>query len=269
MSKRVPFVLALGLAIAACTPPAGGPGGTGTGQALSYDQKVKKVEQMTRALSITNNPELKKAADGVTTVTTSMSQGGFQSTASAAGGLVAAGGGNLVAAGGGNMVSAGGGNMIAAGGGNYVLAALVEDLNRAARHDVYRLAGTTSEGGATISWDDATGELQSVDDGKTVATFKFTNGGKKRSWTIDLQKSPDGTTGTMTFEITADTWAKAPEAPPPQQTEDGQDPFSPNGFDPMAGDLYADDTQLLLSFSAADFSYNFTHLGNTISIVCN
>ncbi len=33
--------------------------------------------------------------------------------------------------------------------------------------------------------------------------------------------------------------------------------------------LYADDTQLLLSFSAADFSYNITHLENTISNVYN
>ena len=33
--------------------------------------------------------------------------------------------------------------------------------------------------------------------------------------------------------------------------------------------LYADDTQLLLSFSAADFSYNITHLKNTISNVYN
>ena len=31
--------------------------------------------------------------------------------------------------------------------------------------------------------------------------------------------------------------------------------------------LYADDTQLPLSFSAADFSYNITHLENTISNV--
>ena len=33
--------------------------------------------------------------------------------------------------------------------------------------------------------------------------------------------------------------------------------------------LYADDTQLLLSFTAADFSYNITHLDNTISSVYN
>jgi len=33
--------------------------------------------------------------------------------------------------------------------------------------------------------------------------------------------------------------------------------------------LYADDTQLLLSFSALDFSHNITHLENTITIVAN
>jgi len=33
--------------------------------------------------------------------------------------------------------------------------------------------------------------------------------------------------------------------------------------------LYADDTQLLLSFSALDFSYNITHLENTITNVAN
>ena len=33
--------------------------------------------------------------------------------------------------------------------------------------------------------------------------------------------------------------------------------------------LCADDTQLLLSFSAVDFSYNITHLENTISNVYN
>jgi len=33
--------------------------------------------------------------------------------------------------------------------------------------------------------------------------------------------------------------------------------------------LYADDTQLLLSFSALDFSHNITHLENTITNVSN
>jgi len=33
--------------------------------------------------------------------------------------------------------------------------------------------------------------------------------------------------------------------------------------------LYADDTQLLLSFSALDFSHNITHLENTITNVAN
>ena len=36
-----------------------------------------------------------------------------------------------------------------------------------------------------------------------------------------------------------------------------------------ADHLYVDDTQLLLSFSAADISYNITHLENTISNVYN
>jgi len=33
--------------------------------------------------------------------------------------------------------------------------------------------------------------------------------------------------------------------------------------------LYADDTQFLLSFSALDFSHNITHLENTITNVAN
>jgi len=33
-----------------------------------------------------------------------------------------------------------------------------------------------------------------------------------------------------------------------------------------ANHLYADDTQILLSFSALDFSHNITHLENTITI---
>jgi len=33
--------------------------------------------------------------------------------------------------------------------------------------------------------------------------------------------------------------------------------------------LYADDTQLLLSFSALDFSHNITHLENTITDISN
>ena len=33
--------------------------------------------------------------------------------------------------------------------------------------------------------------------------------------------------------------------------------------------LYADDTQLFFSFSAADFAYNISHLEHTISNVCN
>jgi len=33
--------------------------------------------------------------------------------------------------------------------------------------------------------------------------------------------------------------------------------------------LYAEDTQLLISFSALNFSHNITHLENTITNVCN
>ena len=216
MKNRLPLALALALAAAACTPPQAG---------STYDQKVSKVEQLTRALSLSQNEELKQAAGSVQTLGSSMTQGGFAGATAAAGGLVAAGGGNMVAAGGGNLVAAGGGNvmvnnggnLVAAGGGNYLLTALVTDLNAATRKDVYKLLGTIQgAANSSISYDDATGELTGISDGQTTCAFAFKNEGSKRTWTIDVQQSPDGTTGTMSFEISADVWnAAAPPQPAP------------------------------------------------------
>lgn len=214
-TRALPMALALALVAAACTPP----------QATTYDQKVSKVEQLTKTLSLSQNEELKKAAASMQTLGGSMTKGGFANATAAAGGLVAAGGGNvvgnagggLVAAGGGNVVGNAGGGLVAAGGGNYLLTALVTDLNAGVRKDVYKLLGTLDGGnGSTLTYDDATGELTGISDGQTTAAFRFTNGGSKRTWTIDILKSPDGTTGTMTFEISADTWvaAQTPQARP-------------------------------------------------------
>ena len=47
-------------------------------------------------------------------------------------------------------------------------------------------------------------------DAQTEAKFKFVNNGNERTWTIDILKSPDGTTGTMTVAVTADSWKAAP-----------------------------------------------------------
>ncbi len=250
MKNRLPLVLALALAVTGCNPPAGG-----TGAAGGYDQKVAKVEQLTKTLSLTQNEELKQAATSMQTLGGSMTQGGFANATQAAGGLVAAGGGNMVAAGSGNVLVNNGGNLVAAGGGNYLLNALVQDLNAGVRKDVYQLMGTVrGQANSELTYDDATGELTGVSDGQTTATFKFVNGGAKRTWTIAILKSPDGTTGTMTFEVTADVWRAAPQPQPQPQ------PQAPNGDDaawwgdtqPSAGPDFGGDEDPLPNAGAGD-----------------
>ena len=240
MINRLPLVLALALAAAACTPPA----------ATTYDQKVSKVEQLTKTLSLSQNEELKQAMGSMQAVGGSMTQGGFANVTKAAGGLVAAGGGNvvgnagggLVAAGGGNVVGNAGGGLVAAGGGNYLLRALVQDLNAGVRKDVYGLLGEIEGGaGSKVTYDDATGELTGVSDATMACTFRFKNEGAKRTWTIDIQRSADGTTGSMTFEIQADVWKAASATPPQPQGGNDADWW---GTPPPAPDFGGDEDPL-------------------------
>lgn len=194
-TARVLFLLpTLAIGLVACHSPAA---------VLTPAQKIEKVEQMTRALSLTDNPGLKRATASLTQLSASLSQGAFTGVTRAMTGMVAAGGGNLI--------SVGGGNMVAAGGGNYALRALSQGI----RQDIFHLAGTaTAPDGATVTYDDATHELTSVTGTDTAATFHFETGKEARTWTIDVKRSPDGTTGQAVVGVTAASWVQASGAEP-------------------------------------------------------
>ena len=197
MTRRMVLPAAAAIALAACASP------DGTTVPVTYDQKVKRIEALTQALSLGKNEELQKSLQGLQTVGQTLSQGAFKQTTAAASGMVAAGSSNVIAAGGGAL---------SPGRMGYALRALVADLDRAVSHDAYALAATAEQDGATVTYDDATGELQAVKAPDAEATFKLVTAGDARTWTMDLTKSKDGTVGTLLIELAAGSWVDQPAA---------------------------------------------------------
>ncbi|MDB5101933.1 MAG: hypothetical protein JWM80_6354 [Cyanobacteria bacterium RYN_339] len=66
----------------------------------------------------------------------------------------------------------------------------------------YELAGISEQGNATLTFDDKTKELTGVKSPDAELAFKFLNKGRTRSWEITIVRCKDGTTGTLTVEVT-------------------------------------------------------------------
>ncbi|MBI6545374.1 MAG: hypothetical protein HY692_01185 [Cyanobacteria bacterium NC_groundwater_1444_Ag_S-0.65um_54_12] len=71
----------------------------------------------------------------------------------------------------------------------------------------YRILGSITSYGMTVAWDDITRQITRISGNGAELAFGFSGKGEnKRSATVDLQASPDKTTGSATLEVNATAW---------------------------------------------------------------
>ncbi len=160
----------------------------GVKKPIRYDNRDARVAVMTQSFSFSNNPKLKKASESFNAFARSL--GGLLTPASSAwagGGLVANGGGYW---------------------NTNEFAASIRNLRVMSVKNAYAIAGIQElkQGEATVLMDDATKELTGVKTRDAELRFNFVKAGNRRTWTIDIVKSPDGTRGKVTIDVNSTTW---------------------------------------------------------------
>ncbi|MNS17555.1 hypothetical protein D3C72_492320 [compost metagenome] len=177
MRHRIPVAVATALMLTGCALPGG------SGAKVPMQTKVVKVQAMTKTFSVSKNAGLNKAAMSVKELATAL-RGAF------ALGAVA--------------VSPGGAGL--SGGARALdLEAALGGMHAAGMRATYQLSGVADQGGAKLTYDDATGEVTAIEAPGAKVTFDFQNDGKRRTWDAVIAKAPDGTTGRFHIEVTG-TW---------------------------------------------------------------
>lgn len=175
MHPRLPASLATAILVAGCVvqgpPTTVPPGGGGKKGPVSYEGKVKKVDALTRAISLEKNDGIKRASESI------------QKLIQALAGVMA------------------GPQAMPASAARYQLNRTLYELGDASARATYDLAGMERMGNATLVYDDDTKELTGIVADNAEITFKFVNNGRRRSWEATIVRSPDKTTGTFFVEV--------------------------------------------------------------------
>lgn len=176
MIDRLPVALAISLALSGCALPLSGfPGSKALtpGSTVTMQTRVAKVQTMTRTFSVAKNPGLSKAATSFKELATAL-QSAFASSSGA----------------------------LSRKPGNYSVEDAVTSVRAAGMKATYKLTGMAEQGDARLIYDDATGEVTAIEGQNARVSFKFVNNGATRSWEAVIEKSPDGTTGKFSVEVT-------------------------------------------------------------------
>lgn len=162
----------------------------GVKNAIKYETREQKVAVMTQAFSTSKNEGLVKAGESFSALGRSLA--GLQ-------GLVT-----------GTRTATKAGPLVKETPG---AAALYVSSNK----NSYRLLASQEfrEGDTVITYDEQTKELTSIRSPDTELKCEFTNQGNQRTWTAELIKSPDGTSGALAVEVYSETW-KPYELPQPR-----------------------------------------------------
>jgi hypothetical protein len=162
----------------------------GVKTAIAYTSREDRMAVMTEAFSLSRNKGLQKASESFKSLGSSLS--GLQALTSATSRSASAGSLRYRVEGGPTL------HVVGSRAG-YALAGLAE----------------YEQGDTVIVYDDQTKEVTAVRSADAELRFKLDKRGDARSWTSEIARSPDGTTGLLSVEVSSRAW-KTYELPQPQ-----------------------------------------------------